>query len=272
MVFCMQETGKVVIITGASSGIGREAARLFAEKGWQVVATMRDISRGKELLKFGKVELVRLDVTDPDSIKAAFDGAMKKHGRIDVLVNNAGYALAGPIEGATREQMQSQVDTNLVGLMDATARVLPCMRKGKAGTIINVSSMGGKVAFPLYSAYHATKFGVEGFTESLQHEIRQFGIRAKLVEPGVIGTDFYSRSMVKLSHPAYEKYSRALGKMNSREGIPPARVAETIYRAATDGSGKLRYTVGNDAKQLSFLRKILPDGAFAWLVRKIAEG
>lgn len=233
---------------------------------------MRDVSRGKELLKCGKVELMRMDVTDGKTISATFEKTMKKHGRIDVLVNNAGYGLAGPIEAAKREQMQAQIDTNLVGLMDATARVLPYMRMQKAGTIVNVSSMGGKVAFPLYSAYHATKFGVEGFTESLQSEIRQFGIKVKLIEPGVISTDFYSRSMVKLAHPAYDKYSRALGKMNSREGIAPARVAEEIYRAATDGSGRLRYPVGSDAKQLLLLRKILPDGAFTWLVRKIAEG
>lgn len=262
---------RVVIITGASSGIGRETALLFAQKGWRVVATMRNTARGKDLLKLGNVEILPVDVRDSRSIKRAYAATMKRHGRIDVLVNNAGYGLVGPIEGAKRDQVTAQVDTNLIGLIDATSLVLPYMRKRRSGTIVNISSMAGKVSFPLFSVYNATKYGVEGFTESLQYEIRQFGIRVKLIEPGVVKTNFYP-AMKETANPAYVRYSRALERMNSREGILPRRVAEEIYRAVTDRSGRLRYPVGGDAVMLSFLRKVLPDGASTWLVRKIAEG
>jgi NAD(P)-dependent dehydrogenase (short-subunit alcohol dehydrogenase family) len=266
---------KVVVITGASSGIGFETAKLFAKNGWQVVATMRELSHGKALLKSGAVELMRLDVLETDSIRQAFALALKKHGRIDVLVNNAGYGLIGPIEGATKEQIQAQTDTNLVGLMDATRQVLPYMRKSGSGTIVNIASIAGLAGFPLHSAYNATKFGVEGFSESLQYDVRQFGIRVKLVEPGGVETDFYNRSMVKLTHPAYAKYSAALGRLlsgGSGARSPPARIAEVIYRAANDSSYRLRYPAGNDAVMLSFMRKVLPYGVFSWLLRRVVGG
>jgi NAD(P)-dependent dehydrogenase (short-subunit alcohol dehydrogenase family) len=267
-----QNARKVVIITGASSGIGREAARLFAQKGWQVVATMRDTSRGKGLLDSGNVDLLRVDVRDSKSIRDAYDKTMKRYGRIDVLVNNAGYGLVGPIEAAKREQMEAEVDTNLIGLMDATALVLPHMRKNTSGTIVNISSMAGKVAFPYHSAYNATKFGVEGFTESVQYEVRRFGIGMKLVEPGMVETDFYTRSMEKLAHPAYGDYPGMMERTGSRKGIPPARVAEVIYRAATDRSNRLRYPVGSDAAMLLLIKKVLPDGVFSWLIMKVMKG
>ncbi|HQT44441.1 MAG TPA: SDR family oxidoreductase [Candidatus Micrarchaeota archaeon] len=263
--------GKVVLITGASSGIGLETARLFAAKGWKVFATMRHPPSDSPLYSLENVEIARLDVLDTKSIASAISLANKKYGRIDVLVNNAGYGLVGPVEGATRQQISQQAETNLVGLIDVTRQVLPFMRAQKSGAIVNVSSMGGRVVFPLYSMYHATKFGVEGFTESLAFELEPFGIKVRLIEPGMIDTDFYSRSMSVVSHPAYSKYEKkALGDMHGRPGRTKlAQVAQAIYSAATDKGSRLRYPVGSDAMLLLALKQLLPGRIYGWVFKKL---
>lgn len=235
---------KTVLITGASSGIGNAAARLFHERGWNVAATMR--TPEKSDLSGARMFVTALDVTDTASIDAAVAAAIGRFGAIDVLVNNAGFAVTGPFEGSSTADVARQFDTNVFGLMDVVRAVLPHMRERRTGTIVNVSSVGGRLTFPYYSIYHASKWAVEGFTESLRFELEPFGLRVKLVEPGPVKTDFYDRSAGVLEHSAYDpQWSVAKKNMNKAgdTGATPQRVAEVIVRAAQDRSTKLRYPV-----------------------------
>jgi NAD(P)-dependent dehydrogenase (short-subunit alcohol dehydrogenase family) len=269
---------KTVLITGASSGIGRATALYFQKQGWNVAATMRspdqEISRTNSLENLDRVICLKLDVTDRHSIADAVVETIAKFGAIDVLVNNAGYGMLGAFETSTPEQIQRQFDTNVFGLMETTRAVLPHFRDRKQGVIVNVASIGGRVAFPLYSLYHATKWAVEGFSESLQHELLSFNIRVKIVEPGPIKTDFYERSADRTSNPDFPEYDefsdRILTKLNNigTTGALAEVVAKTIYIASTDKSWKLRYPADPLAKQLLFLRKLLPDFLFTKIVRQ----
>ncbi|CAN5508127.1 SDR family oxidoreductase [soil metagenome] len=264
---------KTVLITGASSGIGEAAVRLFSRKNWNVLATMRTPEKAGELATLPGVSVLRLDVTDIDSIRQAIIDGLSQHGSIDAVVNNAGYGMVGAFEASTPERVERQFATNVFGLMNVTREILPSMRERSSGVIINISSVGGHVTFPLYSVYHATKFAVEGFSESLQYELRQFNIRVKLVEPGPIKTPFYDRSqdlVVKEGLNAYDTFvAKALPQMQ-KEGHSapgPAVVAHAIYDAAIDNTFRLRYPVNSEA--LLALRKVLPDRAVFKLVRTI---
>lgn len=263
---------KTVFITGASSGIGKAAARYFLEKGWNVAATMRSPDKEKELSGDRNCICPALDVTDSKSIKKAVSEAVKRFGRIDALVNNAGFSLIGPFETTEDKDIQRQFDTNVFGLMNVTREILPLFREQKAGSIINVASIGGRVGIPLYSLYNGTKFAVEGFSESLQWELEPYNIRVKIIEPGVIKTDFYGRSMtrtVKDKSPYADFTAGVLGTLMNFEksGIGPDKVAKAIYRAANSGSRKMRYSVGPDAKSLLTFLKILPFGALRRLLK-----
>jgi NAD(P)-dependent dehydrogenase (short-subunit alcohol dehydrogenase family) len=264
---------KVVLITGASSGIGRETVRLFQAKNWKVAATMRDPSGHEDLQRIADVETFRLDVTDVESIKSAIAGALDKFGRIDAVVNNAGYGLVGPFEAATDEQIRRQFDTNVFGVMNVCREILPLFREQRRGYVVNVASVGGRTTFPLYSLYHATKWAVEGFSESLQYELDQFNIRVKIIEPGPIKTDFYGRSQELVKRDgltAYDNFAaRLLPNMQKygEEAPDGSVVAQTIYDAVTDGSKKLRYPV--NTKGLLGMRRVLPYGVFNALSRAI---
>ena len=259
------------MITGASSGIGNETVKLFQAKGWKVAATMRNPEKALDLQRIVDVECLHLDVTDLESIKSAFKTTLEKFGRIDAVVNNAGYGLVGVFEASTREQIVKQYMTNVFGLMDVTREILPYFRKQKNGTIVNLASVGGRITFPLYSLYHGTKWAVEGFSESLQYELKAFNIKVKIIEPGPIKTDFYDRSMDLTSKEGLSAYDSLLEKVmpNMRkagENAPDAKiVAETIYKAVTDGTWKLRYPV--NTKGLLFLRRILPDSLFQAIIK-----
>lgn len=267
---------KTVFITGASSGIGRETAKLFARKGWQVAATMRKPEIEKELKDLKNVEVIACDVTDTNSIKQAIEQAMKRFGSIDVLVNNAGYYTVGALEEATKEQIERQLDTNLLGLIETTQIALPYLRESKQAVIINLSSIAGRVSIPLQSLYHATKYGVEGFSESLQYELRPFNICVKMIEPGTIKTEFCGRSMTIVNGkdlPEYRTYANKVIRnliKNGNSGSAPSSVAQTIYRAATDGKRKMRYTTGK-MKEMIMLRKILPVSLYQKIVGMILE-
>ena len=264
---------KVILITGASSGIGKETARLFQAKNWKVAATMREPDKAEDLKKIVDLECFRLDVTDLVSIKAAIAGTIEKFGRIDVVVNNAGYGLLGPFEAATQEQIERQFQTNVFGLMNVCREMIPHFREQKSGTIVNISSLGGRVPFPFSSLYNATKFAVEGFTESLQYELEPFNIRMKLIEPGPIKTDFYGRSQdlakkdgLSIYDHRLEPFLAFMGK-GGDDAPDGSAVAKEIYDAVTDKSFKLRYPV--NTKGLLGLRAVLPHGIYRSVTKKI---
>lgn len=268
---------KTVLITGSSSGIGRAAVELFSKNGWNVAATMRTPEKEKALRQLPNVKLYKLDVCDHNTITSAVSKAIADFVKIDVLVNNAGYGALGPFEAATKEQIRKQFDTNVTGLLDVTQEILPHFREKKSGVIINISSVAGRLSFPLYSLYNATKWAVEGFSESLQYELRQFGIRVKLVEPGPIKTEFDGRSKVALQKDdltAYNDYTKKLFANMSKaaERASSAEdVAKSIYKAATDNRNKLRYPVGGGAPMLLLLRSAIPNSWFYGIMRLAIE-
>ena len=263
---------KVVLITGASTGIGNETAKLFQTKNWKVAATMRSPERAEDLQRIVDIECIKLDVTDQTSVREGIRTALDRFGRIDAVVNNAGFAVVGPFEAASDEQIEQEFQTNVFGMMFVCREILPIFREQKRGTIINVASMGGRITFPLYSIYHATKWAVEGFSEALQYEVREFDIRVKIIEPGPIKTDFYTRSASvtkKEGLTAYDNFvARALPNLQrAGETAPDGRiVAEAIYYAATDDSWKMRYPVNSQA--ILAARRLLPDALFLPLVRR----
>ncbi|HYL47457.1 MAG TPA: SDR family oxidoreductase [Candidatus Limnocylindrales bacterium] len=266
---------KTVLITGASSGIGKATALYFSDRGWNVAATMRSPEKNTGWPTRQGLALLRLDVTDAESIRKAMADVLARFGAIEAVVNNAGYGLVGPFEGATPEQIERQLGTNLVGVMNVVRESLPIFRRQGSGVIANVSSVGGRVTFPLYSLYHATKWGLEGFSEAVQFELRPLNIRVKIIEPGPIKTDFYDRSMDLVSKPgltAYDNYvARALPALQkANETAPgPEVVARVIYKAVTDGSWKLRYSA-NGALFLA-LRRLFPESVFRAVVARAVE-
>ena len=257
-----------IVVTGSSSGIGKAAAKHFAAQGWQVAATMRKPENEQELGKIENIKLYQLDVTDQTSIDNAAAAILADYQRVDVVLNNAGYGLAGPFEAASSEQIRRQFDTNVFGLMEVTRAFLPHFRDNKAGMFLNVSSIGGRVTFPYISLYHSTKWAVEGYSESLAYELRQLGIQVKLIEPGGVSTDFGGRSMDFAMPEGLPDYQPGVQKfMDSRANMGLAAstaepIAEGIYKAATDGKAQLRYLLGGDAEQTFSMREKVGDDAF----------
>jgi len=268
---------KTIVITGASSGIGKSIALLFAAKGWNVAATMRNPSKTNDFQSIPSIKTYALDVTSESSIQSAFASIMNDFSRIDVVVNNAGYGATGIFEKSTDEQVRLQFDTNVFGLMNVTREALRYFRNAKNGTIINITSMGGLITFPFYSVYHGTKWAVVGFSESLAFELRHLNIKVKCVEPGAIKTDFYDRSMDLFKNPSitdYDRYEEVVYKNTQQAGqnAPgPEVVALTVYKAATDNSNKLRYPVGGLSPILLMLRKLLPLSWFTKIVTSQVE-
>ena len=245
---------KTVLITGASSGFGKETAKLFHKKGWNVIATMRSPEKEQELTKLENTLVTQLDVQDTKTIEDAVEAGIKKFGTIDALVNNAGYGLMGVFESATSEQIQKQFEVNVFGMMMVTQAVLPHLRKKEKGTIVNVSSFGGIVGLPFTSLYASSKFAVEGFSEALSHELFKLNISVKIIEPGGVHTNF--RTGLDIIKNEIEEYNSLMGAFFERyakptENLPkasPEDVAATIFQAATDESDKLRYVVGDDGQ------------------------
>lgn len=266
---------KTVLITGSSTGIGRSTAMHFQSQGWNVIATMRTPEKERELQRLDRVLVTRLDVTDQDSINAAVQAGLDTFGSIDVLVNNAGYGAYGPLEATPMEKIRVQFETNVIGLMSVTQAVLPHMRQQASGTIINISSIGGKMAFPLGSLYHGTKYAVEGLTEALFYELDAIGVKAKLVEPGAIKTDFGGRSFnfnndesMTEYQPIVQALMTNLAERMTEQASEPQVVADVIYTAATDGSKTLRYTAGDDAAMFMDQRKKQDDESLMSGVRQ----
>lgn len=268
---------KTIILTGASSGIGKAAAKKFAAEGWNVIATMRNPEQEHELTLLPNVLVTRLDVQDTTSIARAIQQGLDRFGKIDAVVNNAGYGQNGVFEAITPEQIQQQFDVNVFGVMNVIRALLPHFRQQKSGLILNISSGAGRYTLPLISLYAASKFALEGFSEALSFELSTLNIIVKIIEPGGTETNFSKVTREQFAHDPsladYTPFTEAAGNMFA--GMVAARlvtaddVAETIYSAATDSTDTLRYAVGNDDfhKRLT-ARAELPDQAYVNVIRK----
>jgi NAD(P)-dependent dehydrogenase (short-subunit alcohol dehydrogenase family) len=259
---------KTILITGASTGIGRAAAKRFHDAGWNVVATMRSPEREEEFNLLERVLVTRLDVLDLESIDTAVTEALARFGRIDVLLNNAGYGAYGPLEVTPIQKIRRQFDVNVIGMLATTQALLPHFRIQRGGTVINVSSIGGKITFPLGSLYHGSKFAVEGLSESLHFELLPLGVRVKIIEPGMVKTDFAGRSFEFNNDPALGEYQPLVQNLFSTLGAmvegasPPELTAEAIFNAANDEADRLRYEVGSDAEHILASRRAADDTTF----------
>lgn len=272
---------QTVLITGASTGFGKAAALHFAEHGWQVVATMRNVDAGAALAGHPAILVTPLDVQDRASIDQAIAQGIARFGAIDVVVNNAGFGLFGLFEATSREKIQEQFDVNVFGVMDVTRAILPHFRARHSGTIVNVSSGAGVFGLPMISLYNASKFALEGFSESLSYELASQGIAVKIVEPGgVLDTQFGTRSTSEFgqaSVPAdYEAFAAATGKVF--EGLRANRlatsedVAKVIFEAATDGTDRLRYVATEDIRPLVKARRETSEEAYMAFMRQQFRG
>jgi NAD(P)-dependent dehydrogenase (short-subunit alcohol dehydrogenase family) len=271
---------KVAVVTGSSSGIGLEISLLLARNGFYTYATMRNLDKSKAITDLKQkeklsLEILQLDVTADESVKEAINKITNEQERIDVLVNNAGYALVGAFEELSIEEFKEQYETNVFGVIRVTQAVLPIMRNQKCGTIVNISSIAGKIGFPLTSAYVSSKFALEGLSESMACEIEQFGIKVMLIEPGVIKTNFNNnlkigKKVVQNSSYAEMTQKRISGfKPRFESGSPSIEVANVILKVITSKNPlELRYLVGNDAFKLIKIRNNTSDNEFRKLVVK----
>ncbi|SEW22563.1 Short-chain dehydrogenase [Chryseobacterium wanjuense] len=244
---------KTIFITGASAGLGKATAKLFQSKGWNVIATMRKPENETELNKLENVTVLKLDVTDLTQIEETIKKAITNHS-IDVVVNNAGYGLIGALEALTDEQINRQLNTNLLGVIRVTKAFTPYFRERKNGMFINITSMFGLIGYPTCSVYAATKFAIDGFSESLAYDLAHFGVKVKTVAPGGIQTDFTGRSMDGGQHEAYNQLVEKVSEGYSEERVSnfstPESIAAVIFDAATDNKDQLRYIAGQDAVSL----------------------
>jgi NAD(P)-dependent dehydrogenase (short-subunit alcohol dehydrogenase family) len=276
---------KVAVVTGSSSGIGLETALLLARSGFQTYSTMRNLKKSKNITEIANIEnlpltVIQLDVNDDRSVKDAISQIVAENERIDVLINNAGYGLFSPLEDVTLEQVKEQFETNFFGVVRVTSEVLPIMRKQRKGTIVNVSSVAGKVGTPVLSAYAATKFALEGLSESMRYELKEWGINIVIIEPGAIRTkvfenvktgDIRSRSESPYAD-LIERASKGFGKMMDNSSSPKL-VAETILNAITSKEPEIRYLVGEDAEYIMKIRKNSTDKEFEnWMHESILQG
>ena len=257
---------KTLLITGSSTGIGHATAKLFADKGWNVAATMRDVSAAGDLSGRDNVLVIHLDVTDSASIDKAIKTSIERFGKLDAVINVAGYGQYGIFETIPEKSIERNFDVNVFGVMNVIRAIVPIFRKQKEGLILNVSSAGGLVGLPSISIYISTKFALEGFTESLSYELASQNIVVKMVEPGGVDTAFHATA-AKLNvgdggidsyGPFLERATAAMGKM-AKQMVKPERIAPVIFGAVTDGTTRLRYLAGDDVKNLVEARRKLSD-------------
>ena len=276
-----QERSPVAVVTGSSSGIGLEASLLLARNKFRTYATVHNLHAAQQLLDIIKKEkeneiheptldVLPLDVTDDNSVKSAIDKIVNEAGRIDVLVNNAGYGLIGALEDIPMEEVKAHFETNLFGPIRVMQDVLPIMRKQGSGIIVNISSMGGRIAFPLSSTYSGTKFALEAISDSLSYEVEQFGIKIIVIEPGVVKTNF-GKSMKKIEKTMNpdSPYAKLVEVREStrkervqNSSVTPDEVAKVILQAVTSSNPNARYVVGNDASGLLEAKNKMTDSEF----------
>jgi NAD(P)-dependent dehydrogenase (short-subunit alcohol dehydrogenase family) len=262
---------KVAVVTGSSSGIGFETSLMLARNHFTTYATMRDLNKSQVLEIALKeqipLKVIQLDVNDEKSVSNAIDTIVKENGRIDILVNNAGFDLFGSLEELTIEEIKGQFETNFFGVVRATKAVIPTMRKQGSGTIINLSSIGGRIGLvPFNTSYHASKFALEGFTESLRHELDEFNIDVILIEPGFIRSNFMANfKTAKNYDPNKSPYAKTVQKIFEgfepmvASSTDPKEVAQVILNAVNSSSPDVRYAVGKDAESVLKARTELSD-------------
>jgi NAD(P)-dependent dehydrogenase (short-subunit alcohol dehydrogenase family) len=270
----MSQDREVAVITGSSSGIGYETSIALARSGIFTYATMRNLQRATNLESIRDKEMLplktlQLDVTADASVNKAIQTIISESGRIDVLVNNAGYGLAGAFEELSMDEIKRQFETNYFGVIRVMQSVLPLMRKQKCGIIVNISSGAGRFGYPSGSAYVSTKFALEGLSESIAYELDQFGIKVILIEPGVIKTNFDSGMVVaKKSQEATSPYFNMTQKMDTvfrqliRNSSPPSLVADVVVQAVKSENPNLRYLAGKDVEQWVDQKKKMSDTEF----------
>jgi len=258
----------VALVTGASSGIGKETAKLLIQKGVIVYGAARRVEKMSDLKDVG-VKLLAMDVTNEEEMVKGIEEILRNEGRIDILINNAGYGSFGALEDVPISEAKYQFEVNIFGLARLTQLVLPTMRKQHSGKIINISSIGGKLGEPHGVWYHATKYAVEGLSDSLRMELKQFGIKVVIIEPGSIITEWNSiarEHLLKVSgNSDYKKLANKHANMLAQAdkyGSKPIVVAKTIVRAALANNPKTRYATGGGAKLILFLRSVLSDKMF----------
>lgn len=263
---------KTILITGASSGIGRATSIFFAEKGWNVAATMRSPEEERELNQVDGIRIYKLDVTNEEDIGSIIPLVLRDFPRLDVLLNNAGYGAVGPLEKSTEQEVRQQFEVNLFGIINLTREAIPVFRRQGNGLIINVSSVVGRITVPLYTMYSSSKWALEGFSEALQYELKPLNIRVKLIEPASTKTDFHERSLKVFQNEkitGYQKLEHIVltgMKKRNKKASEPAVVAKMIYKAATDGKERLRYAPDKQAKLILAARRFIPTEWFNKLV------
>jgi NAD(P)-dependent dehydrogenase (short-subunit alcohol dehydrogenase family) len=268
----MSDTARVVLVTGASSGIGQACARHLAGRGWRVFGTSR---RADDGARDAGVEMLRMDVDRDDSVDSAVRTLLERAGRIDAVVNNAGWALAGAVEDTPAARAMAQLETNFAGAWRVCRAVLPAMRAAGRGHIVNVGSIGGRVGLPFQAAYSASKFALAGFSEALSGEVRPFGIRVVLIEPGNYRTGITaSRAVAPDAGGAYaDRFARALSVIERDEerGADPAEVARLVERVLNTRAPRLRYLAGPAAERLAAAagKSLLPGRLFERLILRL---
>lgn len=279
---------KVAVITGCSSGIGFETSLLLARKGFYTYATMRNLNKSQKINDIAKNEnlplkVLQLDVTDDRSVKDAINQIKDESSRIDVLVNNAGYDVMGAVEDLSIDEFKSQFETNFFGVIRVTKEVIPIMRNQGGGNIVNISSVGGRIAIPLNTAYISSKFALEGLSESMRYELEQFGIDVILIEPGVVKSNFFENAdIVNINTTSnqtslYSEFTQKLFEgfepmLKSNSSSLPSDVAEVIYQAIESSNREVRYLVGHDAVSIINARQNLSDKEFEnWIKESIFQ-
>lgn len=266
---------KTILITGTSSGIGRASALLFAEKGWNVIATMRKKEDGAYFSKYQNVLVTELDVTKQATIDNSLKEGISRFGKIDILLNNAGWGVYGIFEEASEEIIRKQLEVNLLGVMRTIKSILPHFRKEQEGLILNVTSVGGRIALPYLSLYYTSKWGVEGLSEALKFELEPLGIGVKVIEPGIVNTKFGEKSYDFSTHSIKEygaicdKVSEVCFQLSGSHASESKEVAKIIYEAATDESPQFRYPAGPDVEAVLKAREKLCDEDFFSLMKSI---
>ena len=271
---------EIAVVTGSSTGIGFETSLTLARNGFHTYATMRKLegSRGSEqITDIAKrenlpLQVIQLDVDNDKSVSDAINTIVKDNGRIDIVINNAGYALAGPFEETSNEEIRAQFETNFFGAVRIMQAAIPIMREQKRGKIVNITSMGGRIAVPLDSMYHGTKFALEGVSESLQYELEPFGIKIILIEPGAVGSNFWKNLKIasKTTSPdninsPYKQIVNNVSesfKQMQQNTIHPSEVAKVVLQAVLSDNPDFRYVVGKDAAAILEARKSMQDREF----------